>query len=636
MRTSKKQTRGFSSIFPLVATVVILGILVVLITAKNSFDNRSRATGGVPNPTDPCPTGYVIYSATQCQKYIVTKNWGTYISNDQRGYLVRDSQNNIYTYIKDAPNGKPGIWKYPPAGGAGALFAALPTAYSGSAYQEDMVLDSNNNLYVFLGYSLGNYVFKVSPAGVITQLYAGTIGTETAYSGPIVDTLNNVYFVATNGTQNHLIRKITPAGIVSNFATFAIDDFPHAIALDSDNNLYAGSARVGGNIFSKFTPAGVKSPFTTTPSNTPLYVLEMGRDNNIYYPSLYTSPRHIYQIPTANPAAQRQYVDITNGSIDEMTLDANVNIYFAVSGTPRGVYRASIINGYVKNIYESPSFSSFVGNNHRLITDTSGNVYLSETVNASNVPLSITKITFLSEFIPLNGSSPPPVSCKFYTAGAFTNVLANYTAAGSDTLKTMGNTELGRYLGSTKKAAFESKTSFTDGKFMVYYTFSGTTPDTVSPQVNKYLNAGGKVLMITDGVETPMKYAGAANEYITPLGKSLMGNSYLGVIKINSTTETREEFKGLTSLYLSSAAQIAYTRISEAGTFPPLKKYTCQYAVTVNPKPTYCVWGQFEFTNGATLDLLTSAAALGGGHAEAKTPGKALLQKYSTFACTPN
>lgn len=235
-----------------------------------------------------------------------------------------------------------------------------------------------------------------------------------------------------------------------------------------------------------------------------------------------------------------------------------------------------------------------------------------------------------------NPAAPPPASspvpCNFYAAGGFTNVAPTSLPVAPDILKSLGATELGRYFGSTKKTAFESLTSLSNAKFLLYYTLSGTTLDTVSPQVNKYLNQGGKVLLVTDGMENNIKFVGAANKYLEGLGLTLLDNQYSGLKTIGSSVETRPEFSGLTSMYISSASQIARTRLFDQGTFPKMRKFTCQYGVNISPKPTYCIWGEVEFENGATLDIITSAASMG-YPAQAKPAATELLKKYKNFAC---
>jgi len=136
--------------------------------------------------------------------------------------------------------------------------------------------DANGNLYVA---DYGNdLIRKIDPAGVVSTLAgsgatgadngAGAIATFDLPEGIAVDATGNV-FVADNG--NNLIRKITPDGTVSTFAgsgtagsangtgTGASFNSPFGIAVDGSGNVYVADA--GNNLIRKITPAGVVSTF---------------------------------------------------------------------------------------------------------------------------------------------------------------------------------------------------------------------------------------------------------------------------------------------------------------------------------------------------------------------------------------
>ncbi|RYY13838.1 MAG: hypothetical protein EOO36_15190, partial [Cytophagaceae bacterium] len=100
---------------------------------------------------------------------------------------------------------------------------------------------------------------------------AATVAQFSAPEGVAVDAQGNVY-VADNG--NSLIRKITPAGVVSTLAgngTYGLVNGPGAtasfsgpadVALDGQNNVYV--ADFDNNCIRKITPAGVVSTFAGT------------------------------------------------------------------------------------------------------------------------------------------------------------------------------------------------------------------------------------------------------------------------------------------------------------------------------------------------------------------------------------
>jgi gliding motility-associated-like protein len=139
-----------------------------------------------------------------------------------------------------------------------------------------LTIDADGNVYVADRNS--NLIRKITPAGAVTTL-AGSgaqgntngIGTAASFKTPAgvaVDADGNVY-VADNGNQ--LIRKITPAGAVTTLAgsgnngsangtgTAASFNNPSGIAVDASGNVYV--ADVANNLIRKITPAGVVSSY---------------------------------------------------------------------------------------------------------------------------------------------------------------------------------------------------------------------------------------------------------------------------------------------------------------------------------------------------------------------------------------
>jgi sugar lactone lactonase YvrE len=192
--------------------------------------------------------------------------------------LVVDGSGNIYvantndaTIQKVAPDGTvttlagtSGSTGHVDATGSAALFN-LP---------QGIVLDSAGNLFVSDPGS--STIRKVTPAGVVTTV-AGTAGTSGSadgtgvaalFSNPYgmaIDSADNLY-VADNG--NAVIRKITPAGVVTTLAgskgvlgsadgtgTAAQFNQPTDVAADAAGNVYV--ADTGNELIRKITPAGV-------------------------------------------------------------------------------------------------------------------------------------------------------------------------------------------------------------------------------------------------------------------------------------------------------------------------------------------------------------------------------------------
>lgn len=160
---------------------------------------------------------------------------------------------------------------------------------SNFARPNGLAFDPSGNLLVYD--SLRYVLYRVSPNGGINALagFDGILGDEngtgiassfrtstvwpTVLVGIAVDSLGNTY-LADGG--NNLIRKITPAGVVTTFAgngysghvdgsaTSAEFTMPNAIAIDAQNNLYVID---NNNLIRKITPDGTVSTLAGSGTN---------------------------------------------------------------------------------------------------------------------------------------------------------------------------------------------------------------------------------------------------------------------------------------------------------------------------------------------------------------------------------
>jgi sugar lactone lactonase YvrE len=144
-----------------------------------------------------------------------------------------------------------------------------------------LAVDGSGNVYVA---DSGNHTIrKITPAGGVTTL-AGTAGSSGSTDGTgsaarfknprgvAVDGSGNIYVT---DMDNHMIRKITPAGVVatlagtaglpgSNNATGSAAGFnsPAGVAIDSSGNVYVSEER--NHTIRKITPAGVVTTLAGT------------------------------------------------------------------------------------------------------------------------------------------------------------------------------------------------------------------------------------------------------------------------------------------------------------------------------------------------------------------------------------
>jgi len=143
----------------------------------------------------------------------------------------------------------------------------------------EVTVDSSGNIYV--ADANNSRIRKITTANRIedrvvstfagsTEGFADGAGSTAQFhypTGVAMDSEGNVYVA---DRENHRIRKITPAGVVSTFAgstegfadgtgTEAQFNLPYGVAVDAFGNVYVADAH--NHCIRKITPAGVVSTF---------------------------------------------------------------------------------------------------------------------------------------------------------------------------------------------------------------------------------------------------------------------------------------------------------------------------------------------------------------------------------------
>jgi Immunoglobulin domain/NHL repeat len=337
--------------------------------------------------------------------------------------------------------GKPGT-----AGAAnGPSTSALFNQPSGVA------VDGSGNVYV--ADTGNNLVRKITIAGGTVSTLAGSgqvghvdgTGTGAAFSNPVgiaVDGSGNVY-VADEGTS--VIRKITPAGVVSTIAgqsqvfshvdgpgASATFNHPEGLAIDASGNLYV--ADTGNQVIRKITSAGVVSTIAGTAGVTG------SADSAIATSATFYNPIGV----AVDGAGDVLVADTGNSTIRLISAAGAVT---TLAGKPPDSFQEYI--GSTDGVGSAARFSY----PNAVTVNSSGTIYIADTANdqiRSGVPASLTITTQPQSQTTIAGATvtfsvaangPGTLTYQWYQNGT---AISGATSA-SYTISNVQNSSVGTY-----------------------------------------------------------------------------------------------------------------------------------------------------------------------------------------------
>lgn len=217
----------------------------------------------------------------------------------------------------------------------------------------NLVADSKGNLF----YPTANTaeVQKVDTSGIKTTFATG-VGSTGGYSTIAIDKNDNLYVATPNG-----IKKITWAGVVSNFANFPSGEGARQMAVDSLGNIYYTAFGSPGytdiHTIRKVTPAGVFSTFAGSET--------AGNSVGTGVSASFNAPKGI-----AIDASDNIYIaDVGNFVVKKITPSGNVTI-FAGSGVQQVQNGTGVVASFY--FYGGMSFIAFDSEGNLLVGDPAG------------------------------------------------------------------------------------------------------------------------------------------------------------------------------------------------------------------------------------------------------------------------
>ena len=500
-----------------------------------------------------------------------------------------------------------------------------------------VAVDGLGNIYV--ADRLNHKIRKITPSGVVTTFagstlgYADGTGTSAQFNSPYAiesDTSGNLYVADSNNSK---IRKITPSGVVTTFATGII--FPLGVAVDVSGNVYVSS---NGSQIMKINPSGVISNFAGSTQTGYLdgtgTLAQFSAPRGITVDALgnvYVADQNNHRIRKITSSgvvttlAGSGTIGSANGTgsaaqfanPQDVAVDASGNIY--VGGGNNDKIRQITPSGVVTTLAGMGGIGYANGNGTNatfnfpsgVAIDATGNLYVADVTN--NLVRKV--YTNLTASISYLGS---PYFCSSLTTPQPVTLTGTGTYAGGTYSSTTGlslNSSTGAITPSTSTAGTYTITYTTSTSSGCAYTTTTQVTITALPTVT--INYSGspfcKSLVSAQTVTINGTGAYSGGTFSSSTGLSI--NATTGAITPSTSTPGTYTVSYLTPASggcsaIIATAQIIITAFSTANinyaNSPFCKTLTTAQPVTLSGTGTY-TGGTYSSTTGLTINTTTGA-----------------------------